>query len=185
MHTELAVLSDVCRRLEEGGIHYMLTGSMALNYYAQPRMTRDLDLVVELEDCEQALWDEMFPSAQYYVPDEAFTRARATQGMFNIIHTASVVKVDFIVRKSDPYRRIEFGRRRRVHLDGFDCWIVSREDLILSKLVWAFDSRSDFQLRDVRSLLDADLDQVYLLDWAGRLGVQELLEEVSDGRHQP
>jgi len=27
----------------------MLTGSMAMNYYAQPRMTRDIDIVVELE----------------------------------------------------------------------------------------------------------------------------------------
>lgn len=46
MSTELVVLKDVCRRLEAGGIEYMLTGSMALIFYAQPRMTRDMDIVI-------------------------------------------------------------------------------------------------------------------------------------------
>ena len=48
MKTELDILRDVSQRLEAGGIEFMLTGSMAMNFYAQPRMTRDLDLVVEL-----------------------------------------------------------------------------------------------------------------------------------------
>jgi hypothetical protein len=45
---ELEVLRIVAERLEPAGIPYMLTGSMAANYYAVPRMTRDIDLVVEL-----------------------------------------------------------------------------------------------------------------------------------------
>jgi hypothetical protein len=49
MLTELDVLRDVCARLDRAGIAYMLTGSMAMNYYAQPRMTRDIDLVVAVE----------------------------------------------------------------------------------------------------------------------------------------
>jgi len=48
MQNELDVLRDVSRRLESAGIAYMLTGSMAMNYYAQPRMTRDIDLVLEV-----------------------------------------------------------------------------------------------------------------------------------------
>ena len=49
MSEELEVLRTVAARLDQAGIAYMLTGSMALNYYAVPRMTRDIDLVVELE----------------------------------------------------------------------------------------------------------------------------------------
>ena len=38
----------------------------------------------------------------------------------------------------DPlYRQTEFKRRQRVDLAGFSLWIVSKEDLILSKLEWA------------------------------------------------
>lgn len=55
MLNELDVLKDVSERLERAGIAYMLTGSVAMNYYAQPRMTRDIDLVVALapEDGER------------------------------------------------------------------------------------------------------------------------------------
>ena len=45
---ELEVLKEVTRRLEESAIAYMITGSMAANFYATPRMTRDIDIVVEL-----------------------------------------------------------------------------------------------------------------------------------------
>jgi hypothetical protein len=47
---ELEVLQDTVARLEGAGIAYMLTGSVALSYYAEPRMTGDVDLVVELAD---------------------------------------------------------------------------------------------------------------------------------------
>lgn len=42
IQTELDVLRDVSERLTSSGIAFMLTGSMAMNYYAQPRMTRDI-----------------------------------------------------------------------------------------------------------------------------------------------
>lgn len=38
------VLGDVAGRLGRAGLEYMLTGSMAVNFYAMPRMTRDIDL---------------------------------------------------------------------------------------------------------------------------------------------
>ena len=55
MATEIDVVRDVSRKLDQGGIGYMLTGSMAMNYYAQPRMTRDIDVVVAIgpNDVEQ------------------------------------------------------------------------------------------------------------------------------------
>ena len=48
MKNELDIVRDVSDRLERAGFAYMLTGSMAMNYYAQPRMTRDIDIVVAL-----------------------------------------------------------------------------------------------------------------------------------------
>lgn len=66
---------------------------------------------------------------------------------------------------------------------GFECWIVSREDLVLSKLVWPMDSHSDFQLRDAGNLLQGTVDWIYLNEWAPRLGVQSLLDECKDERH--
>lgn len=52
MNDELDVLLSVTARLQAAGIVYMVTGSMAANFYATPRMTRDIDLVVELSDAD-------------------------------------------------------------------------------------------------------------------------------------
>jgi acetyl/propionyl-CoA carboxylase alpha subunit len=61
--------------------------------------------------------------------------------MFNLVHCASVAKVDVIVRKDSAYRRMEFDRRQQIQVGDLVTWIVSKEDLILSKLSWAQDSR--------------------------------------------
>ena len=98
--------------------------------------------------------------------------------MFNLIHNETIIKLDCIVLKSDQYRQEEFARRRLVTLRDFETWIVSREDLILSKLYWARDSKSELQLGDVRNLLTADCDMSYLYSRADELGVKELLTEV-------
>lgn len=182
MTAELEVLQDVATRLERAGIPYMLTGSIALSYYAQPRMTRDIDLVVELAGRETKSVAALF-APDYYVSDADVGRAILGAGMFNVLHLDKLVKLDFIVRKDTPYRRHEFGRRQRVRLPGFEAWIVSREDLILSKLAWAKDSGSEMQLRDVRSLLAGDADRQYLERWAVELEVADLLRRSLDAGH--
>jgi hypothetical protein len=53
------------------------------------------------------------------------------------MHLDSAIKVDLIVRKNSEYRHAEFERRKSVEFAGISTWITSREDLILSKLVWA------------------------------------------------
>ncbi len=176
--TELDILQDVSQRLKSAGIAFMLTGSVAMNYYAQPRMTRDIDLVVALDAVEARTIVHLFET-EYYVDIEAVSRAIAQHSIFNLIHSDTVIKVDCIVLKTDAYRQEEFGRRQEVALGDFQTWIVSREDLILSKLYWARESRSEMQLRDVRNLLATGCDAVYLQSRARTLGVEELLNEVS------
>jgi hypothetical protein len=44
---ELEVLKIVAGRLGGAGIAYMLTGSIAMNPYAVPRMTRDIDALFQ------------------------------------------------------------------------------------------------------------------------------------------
>jgi hypothetical protein len=182
--SELEVLKDVCSRLEREGIGYMLTGSMAMNYYAQPRMTRDIDIVVALNPADTDKVVSLF-EPDYYVPHGAVRRAVRERGMFNLLHLDSAVKVDLVVRKDEPYRQQEFQRRAQIELPGFSVWIVSKEDLILSKLAWAKDSHSELQMRDVRNLLATGVDSGYLRQWAPDLEVTEALEECLRERHEP
>jgi len=178
---ELDIVRDVSKRLDDAGIGYMLTGSMAMNYYAEPRMTRDIDLVVALRPEDAVRVVQIF-NRDYYVSREAVESSIKHQSLFNLIHNESVIKVDCIVRKQSGFRVNEFERRQRVKLRDFDTWIVSKEDLILSKLYWARDSHSEFQLRDVKNLVATGCDRDYIQHWTAELGVTNLWQEYRD-RH--
>src|SRR5688572_17702775 len=176
MLEELQVLKLVSERLEAARLPFMLTGSFAMAYYGKPRMTRDLDIVVSLrEDDVAGIVAALSPD--FYIDADSVRSAVVSQRLFNLLHFATSIKVDLIVRKSSEYRQVEFARRQLVQMHDVKTWIVSREDLILSKLVWAKDSGSELQLRDVRTLVDESMDRDYLERWAARLGVAEPLAE--------
>lgn len=161
--------------LEHAGIPYMVTGSIAMNYYAVPRMTRDIDIIIELQIDEIQKLKRFFEE-EYYIDEDVIKEAIQNQTMFNIIHNASVIKLDFIIRKQHEYRKEEFQRRKKVKIGEFEIFIVCIEDLILSKLFWAKDSLSEMQLNDVRNLLQSDYDLKYLHKWAQNLGLKALLD---------
>lgn len=179
MSDELDILKSVATRLEAAGISYMVTGSMAANFYTTPRMTRDIDLVIELSEEDIHRVVQLFQD-EYYIDRDMVEQAVRNRSMFNMIHNALVVKVDCVVRKDNDYRREEFSRRRPVAIAGQQVFIVAPEDLILSKLDWAKESRSQSQLGDVRNLLRSvqGLDMAYLNHWVERLGLAELYREV-------
>jgi len=177
MTTELDVLGLVSDRLSASGLPFMLTGSFALAYYATPRMTRDLDIVVALNDRDvDALVAAFAPD--FYIDADVARTAVLSKRMFNLMHLESGVKVDFIVRKSSEFRQVEFARRQQVAIAGTRTWIVSCEDLILSKLVWALESNSELQRRDIHQLLAEAVDLDYIRRWAPQLGVAKLLNEL-------
>jgi hypothetical protein len=164
-------------RLGSAGVPYMLTGSVAMTFYAVPRMTRDVDLVVE---CDIASLDRLVDlfAADCYVDRSEVEMALRSRSMFNIIHNEWLVKADLIPRKTGEYRELEFVRRRRVMIGDQSAWVVSPEDLILSKLDWMKASGSELQQRDVAAMLRTvpDLDMPYLWQWAADLGVAEELD---------
>ena len=173
---EIDIVRDISRRFEQAGIAYMLTGSMAMNYYAQPRMTRDIDVVIAIGPEDVGRVAALF-RPDYYVSEENIRESLAHESIFNLIHQESVIKVDCIIRQSSDYRRVEFERRKRISILDFTTFIVSKEDLIISKLFWAKNSHSEIQLADVQNLLSTGYDADYLQHWTGELGLDNLLNE--------
>ena len=176
MATEIDIVRDVSNKFEQSGIGYMLTGSMAMNYYAQPRMTRDIDVVVAIKPNDVDRVVALF-EPEYYVSKESIRESIEHESIFNLIHHESVIKVDCIVRKQNEYRKVEFERRQKVSILDFTTYIVSKEDLIISKLFWAKDSHSEIQLGDVRNLLATGYDEGYLRDWTRQLALDSLFQE--------
>jgi hypothetical protein len=176
---EIDIVRDISRRFEQAGIPYMVTGSMAMNYYAQPRMTRDIDVVIAIGPEDVVRVAGLF-RPDYYVSEESIRESLVDESIFNLIHQESVIKVDCITRKRSEYRRLEFERRQRISILDFTTFIVSKEDLIISKLSWAKDSHSEVQLGDVRNLLATGYDDAYLQRWTRELELDTLLEECLD-----
>lgn len=177
MQSQLEILRDVTSRLDSLSIPYMLNGSLALSYYAQPRMTRDIDLVLILSPDKVGNFEETF-SGDYFLQYETVKEAIEREFMFNLIHLESSLKVDCIVRKKEEYRIAEFNRRRKVRISDFNIYIVSKEDLIISKLVWIKESDSELQKNDVKNLIATGIDEDYLLIWIKNLDLEQVYYEV-------
>lgn len=178
---EQDVLRTVVKKLESIGIRYMVTGSIAANFYTTPRMTRDIDIVIEVGEHDAERLFSLF-SADFYIDPEMVHDALRRKSMFNIIHRPEVVKIDFIVRKDTEYRRVEFERKRSIPFEGMSIDVVSPEDLILSKLDWARDSFSEMQIRDVKNLMETDpnLDRRYIEEWVKKLRLGEIYRRVNE-----
>jgi len=180
--SELDVLIDVVNKLQDIQIDYMLTGSLSMNYYAEPRMTRDIDFVIEMVKKDINKMIDRF-SKDYYISENAVCEALDNNSSFNIIHNAAVIKVDFLIRKNSEYRKIEFNRKKKFSLEGIDINIVSKEDLIISKLFWAKESKSEQQKNDIFNLLNTEYDKEYLLKWLRKLELITFFKEFIDDRY--
>jgi hypothetical protein len=156
----------------------MVTGSIAANFYTTPRMTRDIDMVIELEEKDVEKFLSLFAD-DFYLDKDAIKEAIDKKQGFNIIHNEGIVKVDFIIRKETEYRRLEFERRRAIEFEGISLYVTSPEDLVLSKLYWAKESLSETQLRDVQNLLKtvSDMDMDYVERWVKKLKLEQVYRE--------
>jgi hypothetical protein len=173
-------LQLVLSKLDDCGIRYMITGSFASNIHGVPRATQDADIVIEAD--AKAL-DRFLISLgdDFYASREAAKEALARRGIFNIIHLPTGLKVDLIIRKTRSFSHTEFLRRQEVDFLGRGRWVASAEDIILAKLEWARDGKSERQFADalnVAKIRGKSLGREYLRTWARELGVEDLLEEI-------
>lgn len=174
------VLRDYAGRLEKLGINYMLTGSMALVHYAMPRTTTDIDVVIELTTNDAGKFIKEFEE-DFYFSQNRIKDAIYRNRMFNILDQRSIIKIDCVILKHDEFNQNAFLRRQRVnYTEDFQVWIISKEDLIISKLNWAKTSRSEMQMRDVASILRNGYNEDYVNFWAEKLGLQDILQECLD-----
>lgn len=169
----IETLEDAIGRVQDLGIEYMITGSVAMSAYATARTTMDIDVIIELRALDAARFESKFID-DYYVDAASIEDARARQSMFNVFNLRTGVKVDFIIRKQNVLEVEKFGRRRHSKIGNNDYWVINKEDLILSKLNWAKDSHSEMQFRDIRNLLESGADEGFIMRTIARHGLSEV-----------
>ncbi len=172
---------DVLDRLDRLAIRHYVTGSWALSVHAEPRMTRDLDLVLDLDPADYERRIRPAFEDFYLVNDLIDVGGRAIGGL---LHRTEIVRVDLMLGRRDAWATQAFERSRIVDHPGLGrAAVISAEDLILAKLEWSDGGRSELQLRDCRSVIRIapELDWGYLERYAVILGVSPLLESVRGG----
>jgi hypothetical protein len=188
MKTQVEVLLYVARAFAELQIPYLVVGSVASSLLGFSRATADVDIVADLR-AEQVL--PLFDALKedFYVDEQAMRRAVGQRRSFNAIHFDSLFKVDIYILPADEFSRQQLERRRRERLvpDSSEAiYIATPEDTILAKLRWhrRGGAASERQLADVAGVIKVQgerLDFDYLWEWADRLGVRDLLEELLGG----
>jgi len=142
--------------LNDAGFDYMVTGAVASIIYGQPRMTHDIDMVLELRADEVVKFMSLFSEDEFYCPPEDVIQteiARETRGHFNIIHLDSGFKADIYPKGNDKLHLWAFGRRQKIELEGVDVWVAPAEYVILRKLEYFREGGSLKHLNDIRQML--------------------------------
>jgi hypothetical protein len=172
----LDVLKDVTKRFDQEGIEYFLVGSLATMYYGRPRFTQDLDLVVRIKARQVQAFEKLFPLEEYYCPPKEILQDEISRrGSFNLIHQNSGVKVDIVLDQETEFYASEFARKAKIEIaPGLEINIASPEDLILKKLDYYREGRSQKHLTDIRDILmNVTLDEAYLHSWVAKLKLQD------------
>lgn len=164
--------ADVLDRL---AVPYMVTGSMAIVAYGDPRLTNDVDIVVDLKPQHVDDFCAAFPEPEYYCPRDFVAEAVRKRFQFNVIHPESGLKIDVMLPTDSPFDRSRLSRAVRLQ-EGPDvgAWFASPEDLILKKLEYYKEGGSEKHIRDILGVLrhrGEKLDRAYIAEWAGKLGV--------------
>ena len=144
-------------RLNKGKLSYMVTGSAASIIYGEPRMTHDIDLVLELHVEDVQNFINLFPPAEFYCPPQEIIKteiARETRGNFNIIHHETGFKADIYPVGQDELHKWAMVKRQKVKIGKSDISIAPPEYVIIRKLQYYKEGGSIKHLRDINRMLE-------------------------------
>ena len=167
------------RPLNQLGIRYVVSGSVAAMLYGEPRITHDIDFVVFLRAEDALRLAGIFPPPGYYVPPtEVITTemTRECRGHFNIIHIGSGFKADFYTANRDELHAWAFRHARRYAVREIPIVLAPAEYVIVRKLEYFREGGSEKHLRDIGAMLavsGGQLDRSALGEWIQRLGVEK------------
>jgi hypothetical protein len=162
------------RPLNRLGLRYMVTGGVASVIYGEPRLTRDVDVVISLDGRDATRLASAWPPELFYIPPGEVLREEAGRdghGHFNVVHHESMGRADFYVAGSDPLAAWGLERAVDAVVGGDTIRLAPVEYVILSKLRYYRDGRSGRHLRDVRHIMSVSgglVDRHALDEWLDR-----------------
>ncbi|MBI4712234.1 MAG: hypothetical protein HY762_02865 [Planctomycetes bacterium] len=172
------LLKRVVQTLNQAGIEYMLTGSVASSLQGEPRSTHDIDLVITIQKPQMNRLIQAFTPPDFYIDKDSILEAIQRKSMFNLINIKSGDKVDFWLLTDEAFDKSRFSRRSSEKFMGITLRVSSPEDTIMAKLRWAkMSGGSEKQFTDALRVYEVqcgNLDTAYIEKWVKKLEVDVL-----------
>jgi hypothetical protein len=166
-----SIVNKICGLLENEGIEYMVTGGYACRIYTAGGPESDVDIVLNLTQNNTQKFGSVVYSIFGFNPLYAIEEFEA-KGRCDTPDKDSGTIIHFINRKDSEYRITEFNRRRKIESRDLKVWLVSIEDLIISKFIKIQEDRIDEQIEDIQNLLDnPQADYYYIQHWCSKLNL--------------
>jgi hypothetical protein len=162
----------------KAGLTYAFIGGVAMNTWAIPRATFDLDLAIAVSDRTLADLLHRFEAKGFVVDAEFRNGFRDRIAGMEKVHTflpigRSLLAVDLFLANT-PFLESTLARRVVVDLGHGPIQICSAADLILFKLI----AGRPKDMLDIKNLIVVQgiPEPSYLRSWASRLGLEERLK---------
>jgi hypothetical protein len=188
--TDPSLIALFVRPLNQLRIPYLVTGGVASVVYGEPRLTRDIDLVIALQPRDARRFAQAWSAEEFYVPPVEVIEeesGRAARGHFNVIHHQTAMRADVYLAGSDALNAWSFAHKVVRHIDDDEVFLAPIEAVILYKLRYYQMGKSDRHLRDIHQMVRISGDMVdrpELERWAARLGVEREWQQAQDF-HEP
>ncbi len=159
------IASRVVGALARCGVPHMVVGSFARNFHSFARSTQDADIVLAVDAAGLSRFEAELGPEFSFDPQATF---ETNTGTFRhtLKHVATEFKIELFLLSDETFDQSRFARRQAFVFDAHPSFVLTAEDLILSKLRWG-RSKDIEDIRDVMAVKgEAALDWEYLNRWA-------------------
>lgn len=144
-------------KLDENGIDYIITGSVAAIVYGEPRLTHDIDIVIMLKRKHVESFMKLFPLENYYCPPiEVIINemSRNNRGHFNLIHHKTGFKADIYFTGNDDLQHWAMKNKKKINFLDKELNIAPPEYVILKKLEFYKEGGAEKHILDIKSMIE-------------------------------
>jgi hypothetical protein len=166
------------RVLENSGINYVIVGGLISIYYGRPRLTQDIDVIVEATEKELERLATLFKKENFEVEEREFI-----ENVLNLNSHYTIFHDNFPILHADikgVYNELDkevIANKLRMEIFNTWAWVESLEDIIVAKLVYG--SQQDYEDAFAVVVAQGDkIDMEVLVNKARKFNVLDKLEQI-------
>lgn len=160
---ELKLSLRFIKPMHKIGIEYLVTGSIAAVIYGEPRITHDIDIIVDLTTDFIEKFHDIYDEKRFYVPPVETLKieaGRSSRGHFNLLDKESGFKADIYLKGQDKLHEWAFKKSVKGLIDSETVSIAPPEYVIVRKLIYYKEGRSEKHLEDIGNVIRTSREEI-------------------------